>query len=52
MARSPLAGKHAPPDLLIDPDRLVREYHDHRPDVDDAEQLVSFGTSGHRGTPS
>jgi phosphoglucomutase len=48
---SPLAGKLAPPDLLIDPARLEREYYDHAPDVDDTDQLVSFGTSGHRGNP-
>jgi phosphoglucomutase len=48
---SPLAGKPAPPDLLVDPARLVREYDARRPDVDDAGQLVSFGTSGHRGSP-
>ena len=51
MTVSPLAGKPAPPNLLIDPARLAREYHARRPDVDDAAQLVSFGTSGHRGSP-
>lgn len=48
---SPLAGKPAPVELLIDSARLEREYYDRRPDVDDTEQLVSFGTSGHRGSP-
>jgi phosphoglucomutase len=48
---SPLAGKPAPATLLIDPARLEREYHDRRPDPDDPRQLVSFGTSGHRGSP-
>ena len=48
---SPLAGKPAPVELLIDPARLEREYYDRRPDVDDTEQLVSFGPSGHRGSP-
>ncbi len=48
---SPLAGKPAPAELLIDPGRLEREYYVCRPDVDDSEQLVSFGTSGHRGSP-
>ena len=48
---SPLAGKTAPATLLIDPARLEREYHDRRPDPDDPRQLVSFGTSGHRGSP-
>ncbi|MBN9520696.1 alpha-D-glucose phosphate-specific phosphoglucomutase [bacterium] len=51
MTVSPLAGKPAPPELLIDPARLEREYHTRRPDVDDTGQLVSFGTSGHRGSP-
>jgi phosphoglucomutase len=51
MAISPLAGKPAPASLLIDPDRLVREYHECRPDPGDSRQLVSFGTSGHRGNP-
>src|SRR5262245_6305263 len=52
MALSPLAGKPAPKDLLIDPAALVREYHDRTPDLADPRQLVAFGTSGHRGTPS
>src|SRR5207245_9359059 len=36
--------------MLIDPARLEREYFARRPDVSDPNQLVSFGTSGHRGT--
>jgi phosphoglucomutase len=51
MAISPLAGKPAPQDLLIDPAKLERAYYDRRPDVSDPNQLVAFGTSGHRGTP-
>ena len=51
MTISPLAGKPAPKELLIDPSRLEREYFARRPDLDDANQLVSFGTSGHRGSP-
>lgn len=51
MSVSPLAGKPAPPELLIDPARLEHEYYARTPDVDDTDQLVSFGTSGHRGTP-
>jgi phosphoglucomutase len=50
MAVSPLAGKPAPKSMLVDLARLEREYHARRPDVADANQLVSFGTSGHRGT--
>ena len=51
MPISPLAGKPAPKELLIDPSRLEREYYERRPDLEDRNQLVSFGTSGHRGSP-
>jgi phosphoglucomutase len=51
VALSPLAGQPAPPALLIDPARLEREFHGRRPDPADPAQLVSFGTSGHRGSP-
>ncbi len=51
MALHPLAGKPAPADLLIDVARLQRDYHQRQPDLDDPAQRVSFGTSGHRGTP-
>src|SRR6516165_3406503 len=51
MTISPLAGKPAPKEMLIDPVRLEREYLERRPDLDDPSQLVSFGTSGHRGSP-
>jgi phosphoglucomutase len=45
----PLAGKPAPASVLIDVDRLISRYYA-APDPSDPEQLVSFGTSGHRGT--
>jgi phosphoglucomutase len=51
MALSPLAGKPAPANLLIDVARLERDYYQRTPDLADVNQLVSFGTSGHRGTP-
>jgi phosphoglucomutase len=51
MALSPLAGKPAPRELLIDVNKLLQEYHDRKPDLADANQRVAFGTSGHRGTP-
>src|SRR5512133_83513 len=51
MPISPLAGKPAPKELLIDPSRLEREYYERRPDLEDRNQLVRFGTSGHRGSP-
>jgi phosphoglucomutase len=50
MPISPLAGKPAPSNLRIDVARLVREYHERRPDPADPNQRVAFGTSGHRGT--
>ena len=51
MAISPLAGKPAPKDMLVDLTRLEREYYERRPDLGDPNQLVKFGTSGHRGSP-
>ncbi len=50
MTISPLAGKPAPKEMLVDLARLEREYYERRPDPADANQLVSFGTSGHRGS--
>jgi phosphoglucomutase len=50
MAIHPLAGKPAPADLLVDLSRLENAYFANRPNTDDPTQLVSFGTSGHRGT--
>jgi phosphoglucomutase len=50
MAISPLAGKSAPKEMLVDLARLERDYYERRPDVGDPNQLVSFGTSGHRGS--
>jgi phosphoglucomutase len=47
---SPLAGQPAPKDMLVDLARLEREYFACHPDVGDPNQLVSFGTSGHRGS--
>src|SRR5262245_21285897 len=48
---SPLAGRPAPKEMLVDVARLEREYFEGRPDVSDPNQMVSFGTSGHRGSP-
>jgi len=48
---SPLAGRPAPKELLIDVARLEREYFERVPDMSDPTQRVSFGTSGHRGSP-
>src|SRR6266480_3228054 len=51
MPISPLAGKPAPKELLVDLTRLEQEYYERRPDLGNPNQLVSFGTSGHRGSP-
>jgi phosphoglucomutase len=48
---SPLAGKPAPKNVLVDVARLERDYYERKPDLSDPSQLVSFGTSGHRGSP-
>src|ERR1700677_3146485 len=49
-AISPLAGKPAPKEMLVDLARLEREYYERKPDLSDPNQLLSFGTSGHRGS--
>ena len=49
-AISPLAGRPAPKEMLVDVARLEREYFERQPDLSDPNQRVSFGTSGHRGT--
>ncbi len=51
MALSSLAGRPAPKEILIDPTEVERRYYVGQPDVDNPAQLVSFGTSGHRGSP-
>ena len=51
MPISPLAGKPAPKELLVDLSQLEHEYYERRPDLGDPNQMVSFGTSGHRGSP-
>jgi phosphoglucomutase len=47
---SPLAGKPAPKEMLVNVVRLEKDYFERRPDVHDPNQLVIFGTSGHRGS--
>ena len=49
-AVSPLAGKPAPASLLVDLNRLEAAYYNLKPDPAEPSQLVSFGTSGHRGS--
>jgi phosphoglucomutase len=52
MSTHPNAGKPAPKDILIDVSRLEAAFYEGKPDPADPNQLVSFGTSGHRGTSS
>lgn len=52
MALSPLAGKTAPYTLLENIPLLMADYYNLTPDITDKNQLVSFGTSGHRGCSS
>ena len=52
MSTHPNAGKPAPKDILIDVSRLEAAFYEEKPDPADPNQLVSFGTSGHRGTSS
>ncbi len=47
---SPLAGKPAPYEELIDVASLISEYYECQPNCSLANQKVSFGTSGHRGS--
>lgn len=37
--------------MLIDVAQLERHYFQRRPDLSDPNQMVGFGTSGHRGAP-
>ena len=50
MAISPLAGKPAPKEMLVDLAKLEGEYYARKPDMGDPNQSVAFGTSGHRGS--
>lgn len=50
MSTSPLAGQLLPLDLLVDLPKLIDAYYNNKPDPGVAEQRVTFGTSGHRGS--
>ncbi|MBA3833307.1 MAG: alpha-D-glucose phosphate-specific phosphoglucomutase [Chthoniobacterales bacterium] len=50
MKISPLAGKPAPPEILVDVPRLITAYYADVPDPAVTVQRVAFGTSGHRGS--
>lgn len=46
---NPLAGKKVQSKSLVDVAELEKAYYEVRPNSDNANQLISFGTSGHRG---
>jgi phosphoglucomutase len=46
-----MAGKSPTPDMLADIPKLLTAYYAIKPDASDPTQKVSFGTSGHRGSP-
>ena len=50
MTIDPLAGKTASHDKLVNVPRLMTAYYTIWPNVTNADQRVSFGTSGHRGS--
>ena len=45
-----LAGKPAPHELLVNIPRLISAYYTNKPDTGNPYNMVSFGTSGHRGS--
>ncbi len=50
MKPSPSAGQLPQPSMLVNVPRLVAAYYREAPDAGVAEQRISFGTSGHRGS--
>jgi phosphoglucomutase len=50
VARHELAGKKAPPEILVNVARLSTAYYTLEPDPKQPSHRVAFGTSGHRGS--
>lgn len=50
MSLHPYAGKLAPKSILTNIPELISDYYTKVPDVKNAAQRISFGTSGHRGS--
>lgn len=50
MSIHPFAGKKVPKSSLVNIPELISAYYTREPDTDNPEQMVSFGTSGHRGS--
>lgn len=51
MSLHEMAGKKAPSSILVNVPKLISLYYVGNPDPSVPSQRVSFGTSGHRGTP-
>ncbi len=51
MRVGPLAGKPATPAMLVDVPKLLTAFYTDVPDSSVQAQRVTFGTSGHRGSP-
>ncbi|MCH2175462.1 MAG: phosphoglucomutase (alpha-D-glucose-1,6-bisphosphate-dependent) [Lentisphaeria bacterium] len=49
MSLHELAGKPAPKEILTNIPRLISAYYTQSPNPEDPDQVVTFGTSGHRG---
>ncbi len=49
MAIDPMAGKLVPKDRLENIPALISAYYSLKPDPNNKDEIVSFGTSGHRG---
>ncbi len=52
MTHATLAGQKAPYSLLENIPKLMTDYYTLKPNTNQTEQAVSFGTSGHRGCSS
>jgi phosphoglucomutase len=50
MSHHPLAGSSVPEALRINVPRLISDYYSLNPDPGIPDQMVAFGTSGHRGS--
>ena len=50
MSHHPLAGSSVPEALRINVPRLISDYYTLNPDPGIPDQMVAFGTSGHRGS--
>ncbi|UZE96010.1 phosphoglucomutase (alpha-D-glucose-1,6-bisphosphate-dependent) [Alkalimarinus alittae] len=50
MSQHPLAGQPVPDEMLINVPRLISAYYSDQPNLENPDELVAFGTSGHRGS--